>query len=404
MKIAMVSEHASPLATLGGVDAGGQNVHVAALSDALARRGHQVTVYTRRDSDDLDDQVRLPSGVVVEHVPAGPSREIPKDKLLPHMPQFGEYLAKRWAEAEPHVVHAHFWMSGLASLVGARDLGIPVVQTYHALGVVKKRYQGSKDTSPTARLRLEKAIGHDAAHVVATCSDEVFELVRMGLRRRSISVVPCGVDTEQFTPEGPVAPRSDRPRLLTVSRLVERKGVDTVIAALRKVPDAELLVVGGPPASELKGDGEYRRLARIAERANVADRVRFLGSVPRVEMPSLIRSADLVVSVPWYEPFGMVPLEAMACGVPVVASAVGGLIDTVVDGATGVLVPPRRPDVLASALRHLLADPVRIQAYGIAGADRAQARYGWSRIANDTVNAYAQVVKPRQAASVEVSR
>jgi glycosyltransferase involved in cell wall biosynthesis len=396
MKIAMVSEHASPLAALGGVDAGGQNVHVAALSEALARRGHQVTVYTRRDSERLADRVELDSGVVVEHVPAGPAAEIGKDELLPHMGRFGEYLAMRWAEDRPDVVHAHFWMSGLASVVGTRRLGIPLVQTYHALGVVKQRYQGRRDSSPPGRIRLEKAIGHDAARIIATCSDEVFELVRMGIGRRSITVVPCGVDSGLFTPDGPVAPRTDRPRLLTVARLVERKGVDTVISALRKVAEAELVVAGGPPADQLPRDPEYQRLSAIAREAGVADRVRFVGQVPRQDMPPLIRSADIVVSVPWYEPFGIVPLEAMACGVPVVASAVGGLLDTVVDGATGVLVPPRRPDALAFALRQLIADPVRREAFGIAGADRAGARYHWDRIAADTAAVYAQVAEVRQ--------
>jgi D-inositol-3-phosphate glycosyltransferase len=399
MKIAMVSEHASPLAALGGVDAGGQNVHVAALSEALVRRGHQVTVYTRRDAEHLKDRMRLPSGVVVEHVPAGPPREIPKDELLPHMPAFGACLASRWVKDPPDVVHAHFWMSGLASLIGSRENGIPVVQTYHALGVVKQRYQGPADSSPAGRIRLEKAIGHDAARIIATCSDEVFELVRMGVNRRSISVVPCGVDADQFTPEGPAAARDSRYRLLAVSRLVPRKGIDTVIVALRKVPDAELVVVGGPDAADLPRDPEYRRLADIADRAGVADRVRFAGRVPRPQMPGLIRSADVVVSVPWYEPFGIVPLEAMACGVPVVASAVGGLIDTVVEGSTGLHVPPRRPDALAFVLRQLLADPVRREGFGIAGADRARARYSWGRVAADTAAVYAQVLgAPQQTA------
>ena len=159
-------------------------------------------------------------------------------------------------------------------------------------------------------------------------------------------------------------------------------------------------MVGGPDAAELAGDAEYRRLASIADRAGVSDRVRFAGRVPQPEMPALIRSADIVVSVPWYEPFGIVPLEAMACGVPVVASAVGGLIDTVVEGSTGLHVPPRRPDALAFVLRQLLADPVRREAFGIAGADRARARYAWSRIAADTATVYSQVVAaaPRQAA------
>jgi glycosyltransferase involved in cell wall biosynthesis len=151
-------------------------------------------------------------------------------------------------------------------------------------------------------------------------------------------------------------------------------------------------VAGGPPAAELACDPEARRLTALAERAGVADRVRLLGRVGRGELPALYRSADLVVNVPWYEPFGIVPLEAMACGVPVVASAVGGLVDSVVDGVTGAHVPPRRPKLLAAAVGELLADPGRRAALGAAGARRARRRYGWDRIAGSTMEVYAGVL------------
>lgn len=404
MRIAMVSEHASPLAAMGGVDAGGQNVHVAALSAALARQGHEVTVYTRRDRLDLPERVAVGAGVVVEHVPAGPPVDLPKDELLPFMGEFGAVLAARWLAEPPDVVHAHFWMSGLAALTGTRDLDVPVLQTFHALGVVKRRFQGDRDTSPDVRVRLERAIAVSVARVVATCADESFELIRMNVPRRSINVVPCGVDVDHFTPDGPVAPRGTRPRLLSVGRLVERKGVDTVIRALRQVADAELVIAGGPDPAGLDSDAEVRRLRAVARSEGVADRVRFVGGVDRAAMPALLRSADVVVATPWYEPFGIVPLEAMACGVPVVASAVGGLVDSVVDGVTGTLVPARRPDHLAAALRELLGDPVRRQAYGVAGRDRACARYAWDRIARDTEVVYRDVLGVGAHAVPEVVR
>jgi glycosyltransferase involved in cell wall biosynthesis len=200
------------------------------------------------------------------------------------------------------------------------------------------------------------------------------------------------VDVEQFSPDGPVAERGARPRVLCVGRLVPRKGVDTVIRALAAIPDAELVIAGGPGVDGLAADPEAQRLARLAERCGVADRVRLVGAVPRPNMPALLRSADAVVCTPWYEPFGIVPLEAMACGVPVVASAVGGFLDTVVDGATGILVPPRRPDRLAAALRGLLAEPFWRQAYGTAGVERARSRYSWDRVAADTLAEYADVL------------
>src|SRR4029450_13792073 len=196
----------------------------------------------------------------------------------------------------PDVVHGHLWRWGRWALAAARPLGIPVVQTFHALGVVKRRHQGARDTSPPTRLREEAILAKEADRIVATCSDEVFELVRMGADLRRVAVVPCGVDLRLFRVDGPAGPRPPaRYRLLVVSRLVERKGIGDVVAALARVPGAELLVAGGPPADELDRAPEARRLPALAERAGVADRVRLLGRVGRGELPALYRSADLVV-------------------------------------------------------------------------------------------------------------
>ena len=389
MRIDLVSEHASPLAAIGGVDSGGQNVHVAELAQALGRRGHHVTVHTRRDHPDLPARVRAAPGVTVEHVEAGPAAELAKDELLPFMPEFGDQLARRWVAHPPDVVHAHFWMSGLAAQQGARGTPTPVLQTFHALGAVKRRHQGAADTSPASRLRLEAALARDAATVVATCTDEVAELARMQPAPERVAVVPCGVDLGQFTPDGPRAARGQRPRILALGRMVERKGVDTTVRALVDVPGAELVVAGGGDPGT---DPEVARLGAVAEDCGVRDRVRFLGQIARTDVAGLIRSADVVVSVPWYEPFGMVPLEAMACGVPVIASAVGGHLDTVVDGRTGTLVPPRDAAALAGRLRDLLADDAARAAMGAAGAARARARYAWGRIAAETEQLYRQAL------------
>ena len=398
MRIAMVSEHASPLAALGGADAGGQNVHVAELARALAGRGTQVTVHTRRDAAHLPEEVPTAPGVAVHHVDAGPAREVPKDDLLPFMDEFADELREAWRRQPPDLVHAHFWMSAHAALRAARPLGIPVVQTFHALGVVKRRHQGAMDTSPPGRIDAERRIMREADRVVATCTDEVFELVRQGADARRISVVPCGVDLQLFRPDGPVVPRvGARRRLVAVGRFVERKGIGDVVEALADVPDAELLIAGGPDADELEGHPEAERLRRLARRAGVADRVSLLGRLGRSEVPALLRSADAVVCVPWYEPFGIVPLEAMACGVPVVATAVGGMIDTVVDGRTGLHVPPRRPQELAATLAPLLADASLRRALGAAGARRARERYGWARVASATRQSYAAVLAAGEA-------
>ncbi len=402
MRIAMVSEHANPLAVVGRVDAGGQNVHVAALAAHLVRRGHRVTVFTRRDDPDLPARVRTSAGYDVEHISAGPPAEIPKDDILQHVPALASALEQCWLTEPFDVIHAHFWMSGLASVLAAPP-GVPVVQTFHALGTVKLRHQGVRDTSPPQRLAAEARLCGQVDRVIATCSDEVAELTAMGMARDRIDVVPCGVDVDLFTPGLPgrrlsLMPASARPglrlaarrrHLLAVGRLVERKGVADVIMALAELPDdVDLLVAGGPGPDALDADPEVERLRKVAAECGVTDRVRFLGAVARTAMPTLFGSADVVVAVPWYEPFGIVPLEAMACARPVVASAVGGMLDSVVPGVTGELVPPRQPAVLARTLRPLLADPALRSARGRAGRRRVSREYRWESIAARTESVY----------------
>ncbi|WP_157247475.1 glycosyltransferase [Nonomuraea typhae] len=385
MNIDLVSEHADPLAAVGGVDAGGQNVHVAALAAALADRGHYVVVHTRRTDPAQRDEVPLAPGVTVSYLAAGPPVPVPKDELPRYMPEFTRRLALRWARTRPDVVHAHFWMSGLAALAAAD--GIPVVHTYHALGVVKRRWQGGADSSPPQRLAAEREIALRAHAILATCSDEVAELRAMGAHGSRVAVVPCGVDLDRFHP----APEGERPRgfqVLCISRLVPRKGVETVVRALAEVQGADLVVAGGAQT-----DREAGRLRDLARRHGLDGRVSLIGSVPRERVPCLMRSASVVVAVPWYEPFGMVSIEAMACGVPVVASAVGGHLDTV--AGCGVLVPARKPKALARALRELRDDPAGRAALGAAGARRATLRYGWPRVAEQTEAVYRQVLDGR---------
>lgn len=401
MKIAMVSEHASPLATLGGIDAGGQNVHVAALASGLARRGHEVTVFTRRDAVGLPERVRAKSGYVVEHVPAGPPSEVPKDQLWPFMGDFASHLGERWKNEHFDVAHSHFWMSGAATMRAAADTGTPWAHTFHALGTVKNRYQGANDTSPIERIAVEASICKRAGVVIATCRDEIAELTKLlGRAPKRAVVIPCGVDTDLFIPFRP-RPRTAAPRILAVGRLVERKGIADTIEAVGRLPEVELLVAGGPAREALSLDPEFERLQGVARTAGCADRVRFLGGMPRQRMPAIFAAADLVAATPWYEPFGIVPLEAMACARPVVGSAVGGLLDTIEAGVTGELLAPHDPEGLATVFDALLSDRARRIRYGRAGAERVRRRFSWNTVVAQTERTLASLL--RANVSLEVS-
>ncbi|WP_436698169.1 glycosyltransferase [Nocardioides sp. BYT-33-1] len=387
MRISLVSEHANPLAALGGEDAGGQNVHVARLAAGLSRRGHQVTVHTRRDDASVPRLVEAPDGYLVDHVAAGPPEPIPKDRIAEHLAELAGGLADRWRADPVDLVHAHFWMSGVAAVRAARNVPRPppVVQTFHALGVVKRRHQGAADTSPPGRVDAERRLLGEVDHVVATSTDEVRELAALGMPAGHASVIPCGVDTAGFTPAGTQPPGR---RLVTVGRMVPRKGYDTVIRSLARVPDAELVVVGGPSASALDGDPEIARLRAIARACGVADRVTFTGAVAPEEVARILPTCDIAVTGAWYEPFGIVPVEAMACGLPVVATDVGGHRDTVVPGGTGELVPPKDPDAMAAALRGLLDDPLRRRRYGAAARRRAVELFDWPIVVERTEAVY----------------
>ncbi|GAA0574443.1 glycosyltransferase family 1 protein [Paractinoplanes ferrugineus] len=386
MRIAMISEHASPLG------AGGQQTHVADLSAALAESGHEVRVYTRRDDPAVAGEVTTSSGVRVVHVPAGPAHVVPPDLLLPYMGEFARWLEEQWRGTwVPDVVHAHFWTSGLAAVTAARQVGIPVVQSFHELGEIE-----AAGTGKPSRSGYERALGRAVDRVVAQSQDEARGLVRIGVPRTQLTIVPAGVDSDRFTPEGPAAERDpDRLRILSVGRLVERKGFGDVIEAMRWVPDVEVVVVGGPAADALPADPGARKLRALAEKLQVADRFKLVGRVPFGDMPKWYRSADVLVAAPWQEDLESSALEAMACGVPIVGTAVGGLTEAVVDGLTGDLVPAHDPRALGGALRRLVNDKVRRFAYATAALDRARQAYSWKRVAAQVGSVYATVTGRR---------
>jgi len=424
MRIALVaSQSSSPRPG----DAAGHSLRVTSLAEALGRLGHRVTLYAPNDAPALPAKATLAPGVTVEHLPAGPggSRRPSGDEAALDIPAFSDHLARRWRQDPPDVAHAHFWTSGLAALAGARGLNLPVVQTFHSLGALhaddlhrpaktsrpgggSSAARGSgpahRPASPArtsrraggpagrpqdngqqlARIRLEVCLARNANAVLATSSEQMTKLADLGVPRASIRVVPWGVDTGRFAPEGPVARRNGRPRLLAVRQSADGPGLDTVIRVLAEMPEAELLIAGGP-----SGSGPANQdLAGLARDLGVADRVTFTGDVSRTHLPALLRSADLLLSGEWEDPSGTVALQAMACGTPVAASMAGAVADAVIDGTTGFLAPPGQPSALARRIRRLFASPMQLEALSIAAVDRARSRYSWDRIGRETVQAY----------------
>ncbi|MQY09507.1 glycosyltransferase [Actinomadura macrotermitis] len=365
-------------------------IHLRELARALARPAtgeeHQVTVYGRREDPAARGRTRLAPGAALVLLEAGPAAPLSDDELLGHVRDLADALRRRWAgAARPDVVHAHGWIAGLVACTVAHEMDIPFVQSYEGLAAGERRL--GREVHP-ARMRLETAVGRGADTVLAAHTGEANALARMGVPRPKISVRPLGVDGEQFTPAGPAMPRGDRPRLVVVARDLTDGGVATAIQALVHAPEAELAIAGGPAREDLENDPVVHRLTIMAKELHVADRVIFLGRLPRRSLPKLLRTARMTLCLSPYQPAPMVAVESMACGVPVLATAVGANADSVLDGITGMHVPAGRPVVVGRAIRRLLAEETTLNGWAIAAADRAHSRYSWTRIANETLRAY----------------
>jgi D-inositol-3-phosphate glycosyltransferase len=394
MRIALISEHASPLAWLGGADAGGQNVYVGQVARHLAARGHEVDVFTRLDQRDQQRVVRLPEGFRVVHLPAGPPAKIRKEELLPHMDEFADYLCRFCSQQPPYdVAHANFFMSALAAAQLRREQGVPYVVTFHALGRVRLQHQGAADGFPPERIEIEESIVAEADRIIAECPQDVNDLVRLyGADRRRLVTVPCGVDLDELRPLPKAAARRllgwdpHESIVLQIGRLVPRKGIDIVIAGVALLKQrhgigCRLVVVGGESrVPDPAATPEIGRLAELCRHLKIDDHVTFVGSRGRDELPAYYSAADVFVTTPWYEPFGITPLEAMACGLPVIGAAVGGIKMSVDDGETGYLVPPRDPAAVADRLAELLLRPRLRAALGAAGKSRVRRLFTWQRV------------------------
>ncbi len=407
-RIAFISEHASPLAAAGGVDAGGQNVYVAHTAKELAALGYEIDVFTRRDDPELPAVVRWVPGVRVIHIEAGPPRFVRKEDLLPTMCHFAERVldiatrARDRGEGYP-VAHANFFMSGLIARRLREELGIPYVVTFHALGRVRLMHHG-RDDFPRERGLLEQMVIDDADAIIAECPQDAIDLrAHYDVDPARVTMIPCGFAREEFTTVRREDARrklglpADRPIVLQLGRMVARKGVDNVIRALAIARrdhgiDPLLVVVGGDsdtPDPELTP--EIGRLMQIAREEGIDEDVRFVGRRSREALRDFYCASDVFVTTPWYEPFGITPIEAMACGVPVIGSRVGGIQYTVQHGRTGFLVEPKEPAELARRLAQVLSDPAIGELFGRRGRRRACQLFTWRRVAQQLDALYAAV-------------
>jgi glycosyltransferase involved in cell wall biosynthesis len=405
-RIALISEHASPLAAPGGVDSGGQNVYVQQIARGLAAMGIKVDVFTRRDERSLPTVIDHGANVRIIHVPAGPPHYVRKEGLLPYMEEFSDFFLG-WCEAqnEPYeLTHANFWMSGMVAMRAKEALGIPFVITFHALGRVRKIHQGDADAFPACRLEIEQQLVREADRIIAECPQDEHDLIHLySANPGRISTAPCGFDPAEFRPLGkrharnalglPISERI----VLQLGRLVPRKGIDNAIRAMaclkreHGIP-ARLIVVGGEsPTPDPLLTPEIGRLQRIAEREGAT--VTFTGSRPRAALNYYYSAADIFVTTPWYEPFGITPLEAMACGTPVIGANVGGIKFTVSHGQTGYLVPARSPLILAKRIAHLYRNPDLLRNMRRAAIRRVNERFTWHSVVTSLREIYDNVLR-----------
>jgi len=413
LHVAMLSVHTCPLAALGGKETGGMNVYVREVSRELGRMGVSVDVFTRSQDPSIPRVVRLGERARVIHLAAGVEAPMARERVYDHLDEFVEGVeAWRIAEAIDYdLIHAHYWLSGVAALTLKTRWSVPVLQMFHTLGRLKNRVaRSAAELEPAVRLEEETRIVSAADRIVAANVVERAELLRDYAAHASrIATIPCGVDTDLFTPgDGAEARRrldlDGRPLLLWVGRIAPIKGLDTLLDAVARLSesgqDMRLLVVGGD--TDERTSGHETSLRQRIERLGLGDSVRFLGPQPQGVLPLYYAASDVTVLPSYYESFGMVALEAMACGSPVIASRVGGLVTTVRDGVTGFLVPDGDVEALAERIETLVGDPELRWRLGREGV-RWAAQHRWPCVAEAVCKEYASL-EARATAHLDAGR
>jgi D-inositol-3-phosphate glycosyltransferase len=408
IRVAMLSYHTCPLATLGGKDTGGMNVYVRNLTCELGRLGIHVDVFTRSQDEHVPHVLHdLGFGNRVVHIPAGPEQPLPKQQLAGYLPEFVEGIKRFAAEKDIHydLIHSHYWMSGLAAEMLSDAWDVPIVHMFHTLGEMKNRIAASEEEKEGAyRLDGERRVLARADRIVAATLAELAQLQWLyKADMRKITVIPPGVDTSHFYPIPADEARQyigipkDNRMVLFVGRIEPLKGVDTLIRAMcsisclrasEKGKPADLVIIGGEPEAAPEAmTAEMARLQQLCKNLCLDRVVVFLGKRGQDTLPYYYSAADVLVMPSHYESFGMVALEAMACGTPVIASQVGGLAFLVQDGVTGFHVPDGDTDALCDKLSLLLGDPALRLQMGQQAADYARS-YAWGNIAVQIIKIY----------------
>ena len=413
LRIAMLSYHTCPLAILGGKDTGGMNVYVRELTRQFGRIGIHVDVFTRSQDEHVPHVVHeLGYGNRVVHVPAGPEVPLPKREMAEYIPQFVEGIKQFVAEKDIQydLIHSHYWMSGLAAEALSDAWGkVPIVHMFHTLGEMKNRIARSEDEREGAyRIDGEKRVIARVDRIIASTLAEQTQLQFLyKANKRKITIIPPGVDTSHFYPIPMDEARQylgvdpDNKLVLFVGRIEPLKGLDTLVKAISwrrtfKPGQVTLAIIGGDPdASPQEMSAEMARIQKLCDDLCMGRMVVFLGKRAQDTLPYYYSAADVLVMPSHYESFGMVALEAMACGTPVIASQVGGLAFLVKDGETGYHVPDQDPEALCEKLLDILSDPHQREKMGLRAAEYAR-DYAWANIANQMLEVYKSLVEGRE--------
>lgn len=405
-KIAFISEHASPLALIGGADSGGQNIYVDQVARHLAILGYEVDIYTRWDDRNRKQVTKYLPGVRVIHIQAGPCEILPKEQLFAFMDEFAANMEAFIVEEGLHyeVVHAHFWMSGYVAMELKKMLGLPYVITFHALGKIRRIHQGTADGFPDCRFSIEETVARNADLVIAECPQDKEDLMILYyVPEEKIKVIPCGFDSGEFYPIDRRRARvrlgldPNQPVILQLGRMVPRKGVENVVRSLalinqKREQPARLLIVGGETDDpDPMQTPEIARLQKLAQEENLLEHISFVGRKQRSQLKYFYNAADIFVSTPWYEPFGITPLEAMACGTPVVGSNVGGIKFSVKHGKTGYLVPPNEPEILSERILEILDSPVLARVFSANAIKHVNNLFTWEKVSVSIAKVYDRI-------------